>query len=86
MVWGVLCLQVADEAVGSVPVQAQDTESIVTGPHWVNQREGGSRAASSGSGSRMAQHLPQPGPSHLPGDKGDIVHGGTGSAKDVFAK
>lgn len=31
-------------------------------------------------------HLPQPWPSHMPGDKVNIVHGETGSAKDVFAK
>lgn len=30
-------------------------------------------------------HLPRPRPSHTPVDKVNIVHGETGSAKDVFA-
>lgn len=72
----------ADEAVFSFPVQAQDTESIVTALHWEEE----CRTAGSGFGRRTAQHLPQPGASHRPVDKVDIVHGETGSAKDVFAK
>lgn len=63
-------------------MQAQDTESIVTAPHWEEE----CRTAGSGFGSRVAQHLPQPGASLMPVDKVDIVHGETGSAKDVFVK
>lgn len=38
-------MQVADEAVFSVPVQAQDTESIVTGPGWGKSGSAGRKSA-----------------------------------------
>lgn len=38
-------MQVADKAVFSVPVQAQDTESIVTGPGWGKSEAAGRKSA-----------------------------------------
>lgn len=84
-----LCMQVAGEAVCSVPVQAQDTERIFTDPHWGKSESAGRKSAELETQGLAAEQpnicLSLEHPTCL-GTRLTLCTGETGSAKDVFAK